>query len=151
MSLWCWDDAIENAPCNFNRELVDFKGLENMSWLLPFTVLEKKIRQPECKAGSPLPLLLFPSTSSVPPPPSTTIEEPGLSPCKIKSVKLEHAELTKKPCFCHKRAENASGNTGQKERRQGQKDKTLFLNHDSLTHNHTSLRWVVLSYHQDRP
>lgn len=37
--------------------------------------------------------------------PPTTFDhngKPCLSPCKIKSVKLEHAELTKKPCICHK-------------------------------------------------
>lgn len=64
------------------------------------------------------------------------MEKTCLSLRTIKSVKLEHAELTKKPCFCYKR--NKASEEERERERGGIEDKkrifSVMRERDSLAH-----------------
>lgn len=84
-----------------------------MSWLLPFIVSKNK-KSDNWSAK----LAAHPFSLSFQPP-STTIEKPVYRHVKL-SVKLEHAELTKKACFCPNRKNTSQGTHGGEH---GQKDR----------------------------
>lgn len=88
--------------------------------------LRRVKRQQESKAGSP-------PTSS----PTSALahnRKTCLSRRTIKSVKFEHAELTKKPRFCYK-GNKASGEERERESRDGgEKDFSVMREKDSAAH-----------------
>lgn len=102
---WALVNAIESDCCSCNGEPV--VALYRVRW-----------QQERKDIGPPTPS------------PAATLVRDGetcLSLCVLTSVKFEHGELTKKPCFCYKKGNKTSWEIWERENRDGGKKDFLVL------------------------